>query len=321
MQREVARETSTATPQLFQQPARPVLSNQPLKAIALICLAVVCFSGTDTTGKYMITVGHLPVAEVVWVRFVAQFVAIIMALGLFAVPSMLRARKPGWQLVRSVLLLASTLFNFLALRTLRLDQVMTISFLTPLTVALLAGPLLGEWVGWRRMVAILVGFCGVLIAVRPGANTFEVAFLLSVTSMLAYASFTLLTRHLAPHDGVPVTLFYSMFAGVILMAPLALVDWVWPTAPLVWLALLSCGVFAAIGHALFITAFRYATASSIVPFTYFSLITHTAAGYLVFAQTPDMPTIAGAVVIVGSGLYLLYRERVLKAPMTAAMPT
>lgn len=315
MQRQVSE-----APAFFQQPARPILSSQPMKAIGLICLAVICFSGTDTTGKYMITVGHLPVTQVVWVRFLGQFAAIVLALGLVSVPALLRARKPGWQVLRSCLLLASTGFNFLALRTLRLDQVMTIQFMTPLTVALLAGPFLGEWVGWRRMIAILVGFCGVVVAVRPGSGALEVAFLLSATSMLAYALFTLLTRHLAPHDGVPVTLFYSMFAGVVLTAPFALADWVWPSAPLVWLTMLSCGGWAAVGHALFIAAFRYAPATTIVPFTYFGLLSHTAAGYLVFAQVPDTPTIAGACLVVCSGLYLLHRERVLKRPVHKPLP-
>lgn len=296
----------------------PVLSTAPLKAIALICLAVACFTLTDTSGKYLMLVGHLPVAQVVWIRFLGQFAAIILALGLFSVPGLLRARKPGWQLVRSCLLLASTVFNFLALRTLRLDQVMTIQFLTPLMVALAAGPVLGEWVGWRRMVAILVGFCGVVIAVHPNADTVELAFGWSLASMLAYASFTLLTRHLAPHDVLPVTLFYSMFAGVILVTPVALQVWMWPNAPLVWAVMVGCGVWAAIGHALFIAAFRLAPASTIAPFTYCGLLTHTLSGYLVFDQMPDQATLAGASVVVLSGLYLLHRERVKNAGVSSA---
>lgn len=308
MQREI-KGGSTQPDGLSRPSFRPTLSNQPLKAIGLICLALICFSGTDTTGKYMITAGHLPVTQVVWVRFLGQFAAIVLALGLVAVPSLLVARKPIWQLLRSCLLLASTVFNFLALRSLRLDQAMTIQFLTPLTVALLAGPVLGEWVGWRRMIAILVGFCGVVVAVRPGGGTLEIAFLWSTMGMLAYSCFTLLTRYLASHDGVPVTLFYSMFAGVGLTAPLALSDWQWPSTALVWLALLSCGVWAAIGHAMFIAAFRFANASTIIPFTYFGLVSHLAAGYFVFGQVPDLPTIAGALIVIASGLYLIHRER------------
>ncbi len=308
---------SQPEPGIFTQPARPVLSSQPFKAIGLICLAVICFSALDATGKYMITAGHLPVSQVVWVRFVGQFVAIVVGLGLVAVPSLLRARKPGWQLLRSLLLLGSTAFNFLALKTLRLDQTMTVQFLTPLTVALLAGPVLREWVGWRRMTAILVGFCGVVIAIQPGSSTFELAFVWAAGSMLSYAAFTLLTRHLAAHDGVPVTLFYSMFAGVVLTAPFAISEWVWPQTPIIWFGIVSCGVWAAIGHALFIAAFRYAPASSVAPFTYFSLVTHTTAGYFVFGQTPDAVTLAGASVVIASGLYLLHRERVLKLQSAA----
>ncbi len=307
MQRAVSEPSAAGTTSL---PPGPVMSHQPLKGIGIICLAFICFTGNDTAGKYMIVTGQLPMAEVVWVRFLGQFVAIIVALGLFAVPSLLQARKPGWQLLRSCFLLISTLFNFLALRTLRLDQVMTIQFLTPLIVALLAGPLLGEWVGWRRMLAILVGFAGVVVAVRPGADAFEPAFLLSFTGMLAYVSFSITTRYLAPFDGVPVTLFYSMFAGVALAAPFALSDWVWPATTGTWIAMITCGVWAAIGHALFIAAFRYAPASTLMPFTYLGLLTHSSAGYLVFSQTPDTQTLAGAVIVVASGLYLLHREHV-----------
>ena len=314
MQRAV---TDPRTPTAPAPVAGPVLSHQPLKGIGLICLAFLCFTGNDTAGKYMIVAGHLPVTEVVWVRFLGQFVAIIVALGLFAVPDLLRARKPGWQLLRSCFLLASTAFNFLALRTLRLDQVMTIQFLAPLLVALLAGPILGEWVGWRRMLAILVGFAGVVVAVRPDAESFEPAFLLSLAGVLAYVSFSLSTRYLAPFDGVPVTLFYSMFAGVALAAPFALADWVWPSTTATWIALVTCGVWAAIGHALFIAAFRYAPASTLMPFTYLGLLTHSAAGYFVFSQTPDPQTLGGAGIVVASGLYLLHRERVTRQAKAA----
>ncbi len=308
MQRAVTEPSAPAT----DHAASPVMSHQPLKGIGLICLAFICFTGNDTAGKYMIVVGHLPVVEVVWVRFLGQFLAIILALGLFAVPSLLRARKPGWQILRSCFLLTSTVFNFLALRTLRLDQVMTIQFLAPLLVALLAGPFLGEWVGWRRMLAILIGFAGVVVAVRPGADSFEPAFLLALSGTLAYVSFSLSTRYLAPFDGVPVTLFYSMFAGVALVAPFALAEWIWPTTTATWVAMITCGVWAAIGHALFIAAFRYAPASTLMPFTYLGLLTHSSAGFLVFAQMPDTQTLGGAVIVVASGLYLLHREHVTR---------
>jgi drug/metabolite transporter (DMT)-like permease len=223
---------------------------------------------------------------------------------------MLRTTKLKAQLFRSVLLLVSTVCNFWALRYLRLDQTTTISFLTPMVVALLAGPFLGEWIGWRRAIGIVVGFSGILIAFRPGFTEFHPAFLVSMGSMLAYAFFSLVTRYLAPYDRAEVTLFYSLLAGTILAAPFAWAQWMPPDGFVGWTLMLSTGIYAGLGHYLFIIAHRHAPASTLMPFIYITLITHTTAGYIVFGQLPDSWTIAGAGVVVLSGLYLLHRERV-----------
>jgi drug/metabolite transporter (DMT)-like permease len=236
-------------------------------------------------------------------------VAMVIALGLIAVPSLLRTTRLKQQLLRSLLLLVSTACNFLALRHLRLDQTTTIGFLTPLMVAALAGPFLGEWIGWRRAIGIVFGFAGILIALRPGVTEFHPAFLFAFGSMFAYAAFSLITRYLAAHDASEVTLFYSLLAGTFLVAPFALTTWVWPS-PLGWALMLSTGIYGGLGHYLFILAHRYAPASTVVPFIYITLITHSAGGYLVFGDLPDTWTLGGAAVVVLSGLYLLHRERV-----------
>jgi drug/metabolite transporter (DMT)-like permease len=290
--------------------ARFAAAQQPVRGILLVCLAILLFSGIDVTAKYLVTTAEIPVAQVVWIRFIGQAAAILMALGVFAVPRLLRTRQLGFQIVRSGLLLASTLCNFLAIRYLRLDQAVTIQFLAPLMVALLAGPLLGEWVGWRRMVAIGVGFCGVLIAVRPGFVAFDPAFIFAFGTVAAYALFQLTTRYLAPYDAPEVTLFYSLLLGAFLMAPMAIMDWVWPSSTLVWVLVISLGIWGAAGHGIFIMAYRHADAATLAPFIYLSLITHTTGGYFIFGHVPDAWTIAGAAVIVGSGLYILWRERV-----------
>lgn len=281
-----------------------------MKAIGLMCLAIALFSCLDTTAKYLAAVVKMPPSQVVWVRFLSQFMFIVMVLGAVRVPDLLRTKKLKHQLTRSFLMLFSTLLNFLAVRHLRLDQTQTINFMVPLTVALLAGPLLGEWVGWRRMVAILVGFCGILVVVRPGIQDFHVAFVYSFGSMLCYALFGILTRYLAAYDPAEVTLTYSLLAGAYFMAPFALVDWVWPESNFIWLLLLSTGFWGGIGHYVFIVAHRYAPASTISPFVYLGLLTHSVAGFVVFGDTPDQWTIAGASIVIGSGLYLLHRERV-----------
>jgi drug/metabolite transporter (DMT)-like permease len=281
-----------------------------LKAIGLMCLAIAFFSALDTTAKYLATVAQMPATQVVWIRFLAQFLLIVMVLGAVRVPSLLVTRKLPHQLARSMLMLMSTLLNFLALKYLRLDQTQTMYFLTPLTVALLAGPFLGEWVGWRRMVAILVGFLGILVVVRPGVQAFHIAFVFSFGSMLCYALFALLTRYLSAHDPVEVTLFYSLVAGAYFMAPFALVDWVWPESELIWLLLISLGFWGGVGHYIFILAHRYAPASTVTPFIYVGLVTHSSLGFVVFGDVPDRWTLVGSAIVIGSGLYLLYRERV-----------
>lgn len=298
----------------------------PVRAIALMCLASALFACLDTTAKYLVVTTPLPVVEVVWVRYLGQFVAMIAVLGLVAVPQLAATQRLGAQLFRSCLLLASTACNFLALRHLRLDQTTTIGFLTPLMVALLAGPLLGEWVGWRRAVAIAVGFGGILIALRPGASTLHPAFLFAFGSMAAYALFSLITRYLAAYDRPEVTLFYSLAAGTLAVAPLAIADWVWPADWQTWALLSSTGVYGGLGHYLFILAHRYAPASRVVPFMYVTLLTHSAGGFLVFGQVPDAWTLGGAVIVILSGLYLFHRERITAraeavAITSAATPT
>jgi drug/metabolite transporter (DMT)-like permease len=275
-----------------------------------MCLALVLFSCLDSTAKYMATVSKLPLSQVVWLRFVSQLCLMLLVLGVVAIPRLLTTRRLWHQLFRSSLMLLSTALNFLALKSLRLDQTQTVYFLAPFVVALLAGPFLGEWVGWRRMVAIVVGFSGILVVVRPGFAALDPALLFAFGSMVCYAVFMLLTRYLATYDTPDVTLFYSMIAGVVVMAPLAIHDWVWPDRLSTWLLLMSMGFWGGVGHFIFIIAYRHAPASVLAPFIYLGLITHTTAGYLVFGQVPDLWTLVGASIVIASGVYLLHRERV-----------
>jgi len=283
-----------------------------MKAVGLMCVAIAFFSCLDASAKYLASSAHIPVAQLVWVRFLGQFLAIIFIAGLAGVPALLSTKKLPLQLVRSVLMVATTAANFLALQWLRLDQTVTIVFLAPLVVALLAGPLLGEWVGWRRLIAVIVGFIGILIATRPGYAEFNPGVAYALGGMLAYALFMLLTRHLAAFDPPLVTLFYSMFAGVLFAAPLAIDQWVSPPTPFAWLLMILLGAFGGIGHYLFILAYRLAPASAIAPFIYLQLVSMIALGYVVFGDVPDAWTLAGASVVIMSGIYLLHRERMTR---------
>lgn len=281
-----------------------------LEAMGLMCVAVTLFAGLDTLAKYLATRSGLPVVEIVWMRFLGQLVLILLLYGVLRLPQLLATRKLGAQLVRSCLMAATTAFNFLAIKYLRLDETLTIVFLTPLVVALLSGPLLGEWVGWRRFIAILVGFAGILIVVRPGFAEIHPAVGFAFGAMLSYSLFMLLTRHLSTFDPPIVTLFYSLMAGAVGATPFAIAEWVPPPDTASLLMLLSLGAFGGAGHYLFILAYRLAPASVVAPFLYLELISVVMLGFLVFGDLPDAWAIVGSTVVVGSGIYLFHRERV-----------
>jgi drug/metabolite transporter (DMT)-like permease len=135
---------------------------QRLTGIALMCCTVICFAGLDTIAKYLNQ--HMDTLQVVWSRYIVAFAVAVAISNPFTRPGLLVTRRPVLQVVRSTLLLASTVLNFIALRYLQLDEVLSILFSTPFIVAVLAGPMLGEWVGWRRWSAIAVGFVGILVS-------------------------------------------------------------------------------------------------------------------------------------------------------------
>lgn len=284
-----------------------------------MCIAVSLFGCLDATAKYLITVYDLPAEQVTWARFVGQFLGLLIfvpAFGLLSLSRLFKTRIFTWQIIRSVLMAITTLFNFWALQTLRLDQTVTIFFLTPLMVALLAGPLLGEWVGRRRLIAIVIGFIGILIAVRPGAIPISEGIVYALIAMFGYVLFNVLTRHISGIDPALVTLFYSMFAGVFLGAPFVLTGWVAPPDLWSWVLMASLGVFGGIGHYLLILAHDRAPASTIAPFVYVQLLAMVTLGYFVFADLPDRWTLIGSSVVIASGLYLYHRERVIKQQLT-----
>src|SRR3990172_6925840 len=282
---------------------------QRVKAIGLMALATLCFAVLDSTGKYLIVKEGVPVAEVTWLRFVGHVVFSAAVLWPFALKPSLRSAKPLVQIFRSVLMVVTTGFNFIALRYLQLDQTVTIFFLTPLLVAALAGPLLNEWVGWHRMLAIVAGFFGVLLVMHPGIGTVHWAMLLALVATFGYALYNLATRYLAAFDPPSVTQTYTPLAGVLILAPFALGAWHWPEAPGQWVLLASLGFWGGLDHWLLILAHRSAPAPVLAPFIYLGLIWMSAAGFLVFGDVPTLWTLSGAAIVILSGLYLLARER------------
>lgn len=301
--------------QTSSQAAPPLAKPEPghIAAIALMCGAVTLFAMLDATAKYLAEIYTVPVAQVVWVRFLANAILTLVLVRLF-VPPLRRGKsvKPLHQWGRSALLAVTTGFNFMAVKYLQLDQTVTIFFLSPLLVAALAGPLLGEWVGWRRLLAILTGFIGVLLVTRPGFGGIHWAVVFSFGATATYALYGIYTRYLSGHDSAYVNLFYTPLAGSVLAAPFALAAWVWPQDAFTWLLFAVMGVTATLGHWLLILAFKYAPAPVVAPFVYVGLISMVILGYMIFGDVPTLWTLGGGAVVVGSGLYLLYRERQAK---------
>ncbi len=294
------------------------LTESRLSAIALICSASFLFAFLDTSAKYLVTVAHVPVLEIIWVRFVINALLIVALVGPNATLRALPSKKPMNQLFRSLLLFGCTAFNFLALQYLQLDQTATIFFLSPFIVAALAGPMLNEWIGWHRLLAICVGFIGVLFVMRPGVGGIHWAVSFSLLSTLSYALYILWTRYLARFDNARTTLVYTPLAGAVFVAPFALASWQMLDGVWIWFVLLSTGLFGGLGHWLLILAHERAPAPTLAPFGYINIIFMIALGLIVFGDVPDWWTLAGAAIIISSGVYLIFRERYAPGSSTPA---
>ena len=282
-----------------------------LVAILLMCASVVGFACCDTTAKWLNL--SLDPLMTTWARYASNVFLVSLVLNPATSPRLMHSNRLGLQILRSAILLACTVLNFIALRYLQLTQTMAIQFAMPLIVALLAGPVLGEWAGPRRLAAIGIGFIGVIVVARPGAGAMHPAALLTVVSTILYAVYAIVTRMLAAHDRAATTLAYSGLVGIALMTPVLPAVWTTPPTWLHWVLMLAIGGFAAIGHYLLILAHARAPAPVLAPFIYSQIAWMAVLGYLVFGDVPDGWTLAGASIVIASGLYLLWWERSRRA--------
>jgi len=279
-----------------------------LTGIGLMCVAVLLFACSDASAKYLNA--HMDTIQVVWARYMSAFVLALFMFNPIKRPRVMRTSRPWLQLGRSTLLLVSTALNFVALRYLQLDQAVAIIFCTPFIVAALGGPMLGEWIRWRRWTAIGIGFLGVLLVTRPGAGGIHPAAFLSVMGAFCYAIYSISTRILARTDSTATTNFYSNLVGAILVSIAVPFFWTPQSDPIVILLMCVMGLLSGMGHYLLIRGHRLAPASVLAPFIYTEIVWMIALGYAVFGDVPNHWTLAGVAVVIASGLYLLYRERV-----------
>lgn len=284
-----------------------------MRGILLMLATMLIFVVTDTTAKWLTR--SYPVPQVVWARFAFAFVFVAALLGPRAIDG-LRSRRLGLQIARSALQIASTTTFFFAVSLLPIATAVAVSFLQPLFITALSVPLLRERVGPRRWAAVGGGFVGVLVIVRPG-TAMEVAILLPVATAAASALYYIATRVVSRTDPVTTSLLYTALLGT--LASSAVLPSVWTTPDtLGWCLLIAIGLLSGLGHLLVIQAYGSAPASLLAPFVYTQLIWATGLGWLVFGDLPDAWTLAGALIIVGSGLYVFHRERRLQGTRAAS---
>jgi drug/metabolite transporter (DMT)-like permease len=280
-----------------------------LIGIGLVSLTYLVFALLDGSAKWL--VGYVPVIMVVWLRFVIH--AVVAGAVLFPVKglALVRTRHLRWHLLRALMFMAMTGINFWALQYLQLTVTSSIFFSVPLIIAL-ASTAFGERLDLGKWLAIVAGFAGVLVIVRPWGAEFHPAMLASVVNAILYSFFMMMTRRLAAYDS-PETIQYLPAVGAAIgLAPFAIASWQAPSGWLEWTVACLMGLLGGLGHYLLALAHRYAPSSVIAPFLYQQVIYMAAFGYLVFGDVPSRSVWLGAAIVIGSGLYLFARERARK---------
>jgi drug/metabolite transporter (DMT)-like permease len=274
--------------------------------IALVSMATLCFAVLDAAAKWLVQ--SLPVIEVVWLRFATHVVLMAVLLAPTRARALVRVRNPRLQALRAAMLASMTGLNFWALQYLQLAETGALQFSVPILIALMSAWWLHEKLNAQRWIAIVGGFAGVLLVIRPGSHAFHPAILLAALNAVLYAAFNLLTRRMAATETPESMQWLSALGAATILAPFALLHWQWPAGPGVWAVIALTGLMGGVGHLFVASAHRHASAAVLGPFLYQQILYMTFAGWLVFRQVPDAFVVAGAAVVVASGLYLLWLE-------------
>ncbi len=273
--------------------------------ILLMVAAIFSFSCMDAVAKGL-TQRNDPV-QVVWARYLSQTFWAFLLLSP-RLPELLPTPHPGLHVIRSVLTFGATVCFFFAMSQMQLAEATAIFEVSPLITTALAFFILREPVGRRRWTGVGIGFIGALIIIRPGSEVFQIAALLPLAAAFCFASFSIATRWLSGAESPWTAFLYSALFGAV--ASSAIVPFFWETPSWEDAAIMSVfGVIGGCGHLLLIHALRHASASAVAPFSYCGLVFSSIWGLVFFGERPDRWTVTGALVIVGAGLYVWWRER------------
>lgn len=276
--------------------------------IFLMLTAWLFFAVTDTSVKWLVMAG-IPAMQLAFFRY---FTSLLLSIGSGAARGKLFDRLSRRDLVlvtiRGSLLVVATVLNFIALNYLPLSVTSTIMNAAPIMVTFLAVPLLGERVGPWRWAAVILGFIGVVIVIRPFGEGFHWATILIVINAVGLALFSILTRQMAGRVTPQTMQFFMGGLGSVTLLPFVYSYWTVPGSAVEWFGMAAVGLWAWIGHEMFSRAHIHAEANLLMPFSYVFILYVTVGGFFLFGSVPDAPTLIGAAVIVGSGLLIWWRE-------------
>ena len=295
----------------------PGVEQNANKAILILLLAQSILIFLDVSAKWLSTAG-MPTTQIMFARYGIHVGLLLLLVLPVRGRNLFRTGNWKLELARGLCLLGSTAGNFLSMRYLPLTVTGALLFTMPLMVCALSGPMLGETVGWRRWLAIGAGFIGILVIIRPGTEAFHPAALLSLAAAFFGAVFGIFTRKLAGVDGAMTQQFYAGGIALVAITPFALTGgWAWPGDPISWVAFFTLGTAGVLGHLLVSVAHRFATPATLAPFNYLQLLYLALASWVIFNQPPDSWFFLGAMIIIGSGLYIWLRERSLHKSTTS----
>jgi drug/metabolite transporter (DMT)-like permease len=278
-----------------------------LAGLAFMILTGLCFTALDSIVKLLIR-RHYPMIEVLWARYAFSFLPLLALLPRHGL-RLLATRRPQLQLGRACLMLISSAGMYAGLRFLPIADCYAVGFVTPLMVALASAPLLGERVSRRQWLAILGGLAGVLVVIRPGLGALSWAALFPLTTAAANAGYQLMTRVMRATESAATTMVYTFLLGTVLTSALLPIGWVSPDAS-GWALMAVAGLIGFAGQLSLFQAFRLAPAALVSPISYLQIVWAVAVGLLMFGDPPDPVTLAGAAIVIASGLVVVRRPAV-----------
>ena len=276
-----------------------------MKAIVFNLLAWIMLPVMDGFAKYLSA--DLPVLQITWARYFFTVAFTLPIMFLFYNKQLVWTDKPKLQFVRGMILLCANICFFYAISVISLAKALTLAFIAPLIVTAFSPMLLGEKVGLRRWTAVIIGFIGSLVVIRPGFVELNLASFAALGTGVMYGFYLIITRKLSTSDNPLLTLLLTGLVGAVIISCVVPFIWVKPNF-YQWSMMAGIGVFACIGHLFLILSLKYADASKLAPFSYFEIVTNIIIGYYFFNNFPDNWTFLGLFIIILSGFYISRRE-------------